>query len=349
MNLLQNAELMKRQTIGVEIEFSGISQLVAIRTVARHFGTENTIERCRYDHDGTTLRGYKCIGKNAEGVEKEWLVVGDGSLSSSTTSSRNEGGCGELVTPVLKYDDIPTLQEILRELRAEGAKSSNYYGCGVHIHIGADIGKEGGHTVKSLVHLAKLMKSHEQILINAVNVSRDRYSGGYCSVTDDRFIKALEDKRPQTIDELKTIWYTSQGYSEPRYASGNHYHSSRYHMLNYHSVFLKLLAGEPQKATVEFRLFEFHKSMHAGELKAYIQLCLAMSSYAKLITRSSARPIDMTNEKYAMISWLKNMGLVGGEFKTARKMLTKRLTGDCAYRTPRTSSTGGLDDLDIAD
>lgn len=344
MNKIENIELMKLQTIGVEIEFSGISKRTGIGVVAKHFGTEHTIESCRYDHDGTILTGYKCLDSNGN----EWLIVHDGSVSESQTSLRHPGGCGELVTPVLKYDDISMLQEIVRELREAGARSSYQYGCGVHIHVGADINKDGGHNARSLVNLAKLMMSHEQILIKSVNVSRGRYSGGYCNVTDDRFITALNNENPSTMSDLKRIWYTSQGFNEPTSAYRNHYHPSRYHMLNYHSVFLKLLANEPHKATVEFRLFEFHKNMHAGELKAYIQLCLAMSTYAKTVRYSRSQAIDMTNEKYAMNSWLKNMGLIGDEFKTCRKMLTKRLTGDAAYRNGRHTS-GGLDDLDLAD
>ena len=53
-----------------------------------------------------------------------------------------------MVTPILTYDDIETLQELVRRLRA-GAKSDPTRGCGVHIHIGA-----AGHTPQSLRNLA---------------------------------------------------------------------------------------------------------------------------------------------------------------------------------------------------
>ena len=43
----------------------------------------------------------------------------------------------ELVTPILTYNDIETLQELIRKLRHAGAKSDATRGCGVHIHIGA--------------------------------------------------------------------------------------------------------------------------------------------------------------------------------------------------------------------
>ena len=51
----------------------------------------------------------------------------------------------------------------------------------------------------------------------------------------------------------------------------------------------------------------------------------------------------MTNEKYAMKNWLVNMGFIGDEFKTARKVLLRRLNGDTAYRNGRPSTDA--DDL----
>lgn len=45
--IAQQIENMKQQTIGVEIEMSGISRQQVARVVARYFGTENTVR-----HDG---------------------------------------------------------------------------------------------------------------------------------------------------------------------------------------------------------------------------------------------------------------------------------------------------------
>lgn len=70
---------------------------------------------------------------------------------------------------------------------------------------------------------------------------------------------------------------TSQNAS---YGRDHHYNDSRYHMLNYHATFTK--------GTIEFRLFQFdapadgkRNGLHAGQLKSYIQLCLALSQMAK--------------------------------------------------------------------
>ncbi len=105
-------------------------------------------------------------------------------------------------------------------------------------------------------------------------------------------------------------------------------------MLNYHAVFTK--------GTVEFRLFQFdapadgkQNGLHAGQLKSYIQLCLALSQLAKDVKFASPKPQQHENPKYAMRTWLLRMGFIGEEFKTARDLLTRRLSGDTAFRNGR--------------
>ena len=96
------------------------------------------------------------------------------------------------------------------------------------------------------------------------------------------------------------------------------------------------------KGTVEFRLFQFEapkdgkqNGLHAGQLKSYIQLCLALSQMAKEVKFASAKPQQHENPKYAMRTWLLRLGFIGDEFKTAREVLTKKLSGDAAFRTAR--------------
>ena len=54
-----------------------------------------------------------------------WKVVADGSLINVPHNLR-----AEVVSPVLAYDDIPLLQEIVRAVRACGAKVDER--CGIH-------------------------------------------------------------------------------------------------------------------------------------------------------------------------------------------------------------------------
>ncbi|HQK35719.1 MAG TPA: amidoligase family protein, partial [Spirochaetales bacterium] len=93
---------------------------------------------------------------------------------------------------------------------------------------------------------------------------------------------------------------------------------------NLHSVF--------QKGTIEFRLF--NSTTHAGKIKAYIQLCLAISAQALNQRCASRQKTRSTNEKYTFRTWLLRLGLIGDEFKTARLHLLEHLDGCIAWKDP---------------
>ena len=250
---------------------------------------------------------------------REWKMQKDVSIAGPDSQK-----C-ELVTPILTYGDIETLQELIRRLRKAGAKSDYTRGCGVHIHIGAK-----GHTPQTLRNLANIMASHESLLKDALALDEYRV-GRYCRPVDENFLKEVNKKKPKTLAKLADIWYTSQGEG---YGRGQHYNGSRYHMLNLHATFTK--------GTVEFRLFQFDapadgklNGLHAGQLKSYIQLCLALSQMAKEVRSASAKPQQNENPKYAMRTWLLRLGFIGEEFATARDILTRRLSGDAAFRSGR--------------
>ena len=153
----------------------------------------------------------------------------------------------------------------------------------------------------------------------------------YCRTVDPNFLREVNRKKPTSMASLADIWYTSQGED---YGRSQHYNGSRYHMLNLHATFTK--------GTVEFRLFQFdapangkQNGIHAGQLKSYIQLCLALSQMAKEVRTASPKPQQNENPKYAMRTWLLRLGFIGEEFETARDILTRNLTGDAAFRHGR--------------
>ena len=304
-------EEMKKQTIGVEVEMNNITRERASKLAADFFGTgryENTASRNGY----MTWSAWDEQGR-------EWKFQKDVSIAGDDAHK-----C-EMVTPILKYEDIETLQELIRKLRKAGAKSDATRGCGVHIHIGAR-----GHTPQTMRNLANIMASHESLIADALDLDRGRMRR-YCRTVDPRFLEQVNKKKPKTMSKLADIWYGSQDCS---YGRNQHYNDSRYHMLNYHATFTK--------GTIEFRLFQFdapadgkQNGLHAGQLKSYIQLCLALSQMAKIVRTASPKPQQNENPKYAMRTWLLRLGFIGDEFKTARDLLTRRLAGDTAFRTAR--------------
>ena len=309
--IAKQIEEMKKQTIGVEVEMNSITRQKAARVAAEFFGTG------RYEYTAGR-NGYETWSAWDE-QGREWKMQKDVSIAGPDSQK-----C-ELVTPILTYGDIEALQELIRRLRKAGAKSDYTRGCGVHIHIGAK-----GHTPQTLRNLANIMASHESLLKDALALDEYRV-GRYCRPVDERFLKTVNKKKPKTMAKLADIWYTSQGEG---YGRGQHYNGSRYHMLNLHATFTK--------GTVEFRLFQFDapadgklNGLHAGQLKSYIQLCLALSQMAKEVRSASAKPQQNENPKYAMRTWLLRLGFIGEEFATARDILTRRLSGDAAFRSGR--------------
>ena len=304
-------EEMKKQTIGVEVEMNSITREKAAKIAAEFFGTG------RYQN--TAFRNGYCTWSAWGADGREWKFQKDVSIHGPDSEK-----C-ELVTPILTYSDIETLQELIRKLRKAGAKSDATRGCGVHIHIGAN-----GHTAQTLRNLANLMASHEKLIATALKINEGRMRQ-YCKTVDPNFLAKLNSKKPQTMSQLADIWYEGNGAD---YGRSQHYNQSRYHMLNLHATFTK--------GTVEFRLFQFdapsggkQNGLHAGQLKSYIQLCLALSEMAKELRTASPKEQQKENPKFAMRTWLLRLGFIGEEFATAREILTRNLEGDTAFRFGR--------------
>ena len=304
---------IKAQTFGVEVEGNNITRQQAAKVAADFFGT-GTYKDTAYKNGYMTWSAWDQQGR-------EWKFQRDSSIHGIDSEK-----C-ELVTPILTYEDIETFQELLRRLRRAGMKSSPDRGCGVHIHVGLK-GLDGrDHDARSLRNLANMMAAHEKQIGRAIWIDQDRVES-YCRTVNPKFLERLNREKPKTMEELKKVWYEG---NNATYGMDQHYNNSRYHMLNLHASFTK--------GTIEFRLFqfsnphgEFKGGIHAGKMKAYIQLCLAMSEAAKSATYKSPVPQQVENEKYAMYWWMRRMGMVGDEFETARMLLTKNLTGATGRR-----------------
>ena len=228
---VQQIARMKEQTIGVEVEMNHITREKAAKIAADFFGTN------RYEN--TAGRNGYCTWSAWDAQGREWKFQRDVSISGPDSEK-----C-ELVTPILKYEDIETLQELVRRLRKAGAISHAGIGAGVHIHIGAK-----GHTPQTLRNLANIMASHERLIADALKIDQGRMNR-YCRTVNPKFIEQVNKKKPTTMAQLADIWYTSNG---ANYGRNQHYNESRYRMLNYHSVFTK--------GTVDYSLYEIIKGKY---------------------------------------------------------------------------------------
>jgi len=79
----------------------------------------------------------------------------------------------------------------------------------------------------------------------------------------------------------------------------------------------------------------WNATLNADEVQTYITLAKQMAEQAKAQKRvlRTEKPAD--NEKYAFRCFLLRLGFIGDDFKTERKVLLSRLSGNGAYRKGR--------------
>lgn len=295
------SELLKKQRFGVEVEFTGITREMAAKAVQEVVG--GTISGPR--RDAYYTRTIK------DSQRRTWKVMRDSSISPKMNvgSANPDEYRVEFVTPPLKYEDIETLQNIIRKFKEIGGVPHS--SCGIHIHIDG-----ANHTATSLRRMVNFMLSRQEIIYEALNIGarKDRWCRPICKKLYD----TMKKESNLTKDKAEQIWYSEANDNYWGGVNHNHYNETRYHALNLHSFF--------SKGTVEFRLF--NSTLHAGRIKAYIQFCLAMSAWAiesndKIVFRSVSG-YSADKKVTLMYHILTNrLGLYGDEFKTCRLHMMK--------------------------
>ncbi len=98
---------------------------------AGYFGT-----RVKYLWEPITIP-YAAI--DTEG--RQWKFMSDGSITAQQKLNGRKISAGreyqtEMVSPICRYEDIVTIQEIIRKLRAWCPPTNG--SCGIHVHINAE-------------------------------------------------------------------------------------------------------------------------------------------------------------------------------------------------------------------
>ncbi|TQF11038.1 VrlE [Myxococcus llanfairpwllgwyngyllgogerychwyrndrobwllllantysiliogogogochensis] len=288
---------MKTLRFGIEIETVGASRQKLAHAIQGAVGG-----RVSGDYQGWQV---------TDSQGRTWKVVPDGSLSGGEYS-------GEIVSPILTYQDLEALQQVVRATREAGARADAT--CGIHIHVDGSRFEP-----KGVTNLVKMVHKQERLLETALGVSAARLSR-FCKPIDGAFLQRLEARRPRTMQEVNEAWYGRRNPTPARYDS------SRYHGLNLNSLFFR--------GTIEFRYF--NGSLHAGEVKSYVQLVLALAAraLASKAASSKRRDFNPATAKYDFRVFLLHLGLIGEEFKTARLHLLKKLEGSAAWKGQRRDRRG---------
>lgn len=294
--MTKTIETAKALTFGTELEYTNISRERAARAI-------HTVVGGRVSYDGGSYDTWSVVAPDG----RIWKAVSDGSLGSRATSA-------EVVTPILKWGDLETLQAVVRALRHAGAKTPEC--TSQHVHVGVE-----NFTARQIANLARIFYKQEELILKAAGTLEQRLRH-YTQRTDREFIDRLEKAKPATREALNKAWF---GYANPNPA---HYDSARYRAINLNNVW--------RTGTVEVRAF--NGTNHAGEVKSHIILCLAIAALAKnakCASTKNQRPFCAESAKYDMRVFLLRLGLIGPEFKNVRMHLLKHLPGNTAWKHGR--------------
>lgn len=289
-------ETAKSLTFGTELEYTDITREKAVRAIQCVVG--GTVQ-----YIGGIYDAWQVTAPDG----RIWKAVSDGSLNDRI-------GSAEVVTPILKWEDMETLQEVVRALRKAGAKTPSC--TSQHVHVGVE-----RFSAFQIANIARIFYKQEELILKAAGTLETRLQR-YTQRTNRDFIARLEKAKPKTKESLNKAWF---GYANP---NPIHYDSARYRAINLNNVW--------RMGTVEFRLF--NGTTHAGEVKAHIQLCLAIAAKAfnaKCASTKSQRPYNEASAKYDLRVFLLRLGLNGPEFKNTRMHLMKRMPGSAAWKNGR--------------
>jgi hypothetical protein len=275
------AGAIRSVTFGIEIETFGISREQAAAAVAVAVG--GTVE-----YTGGTYETRRIT--MADG--RSWTVVRDGSLAM---------GGAEVVSPICRFDDIATVQEVVRALRRAGARVDE--SCGIHVHIGIDqLGAAG------CTRLVRIVAAHDATIQAMLGIHASRRH--YCRALPSDIVARIDARRPATMTDLAEAWYGTRDEARLTSRRQHHYDDSRYHGLNIHSAFYR--------GTVEFRWF--NGTLHAGKVRAYIMLALGLA--AKVITNKTLFTSQRSGAtKQDAIKLLDKLFIKGAEFENCRTHL----------------------------
>lgn len=295
--------MIKNQNFGIEIELTGITRKNAAKVIANYFGTTSSYLGSYYQTYGATDR-----------KGRTWKAMSGGSIRTQKkvdgciVTADSDYSC-EVVSPILQYEDIEDLQNIVRELVKAGAMANA--SCGIHVHVDGS-----NHTPESLTRLLNLATGRQDLFYEALQIGSraDRW----CHKISPELLKAMKQGGKQSRDAAEHVWYSAANDGYNGTIDHTHYNQTRYHGINLHAYFTK--------GTVEFRLF--NGTTHAGKIKAYIQFCLAMSGWAVECNDNRKFFKDCSGytqeQKAALMTrvLVNRLGMSGPEFKTARLHLT---------------------------
>ncbi|WP_143760555.1 hypothetical protein [Paenibacillus odorifer] len=178
---------------------------------------------------------------------------------------------------------------------AELAASSNQVEPNItDLEIAVPMGEHTGHTLRNL---ANLIYSRQALMVKALD-----YDG---NIIEDAFITAIHDPTIDTSEKLMA-------------------------KISEVSNFCPGIAFDFYNKKLTFKFFQGRPS--AEKIQAYTQLVELLNQTAQTLKYASTKSKETDNDKFTFRLFLIRLGMVGVEYKLARKILLDKLEGNSAFR-----------------
>ncbi|GAB6180344.1 hypothetical protein JCM14036_16630 [Desulfotomaculum defluvii] len=156
-----------------------------------------------------------------------------------------------------------------------------------------------GHTGITLRNLVNMIYSKQALIKKSLGLT--------VNIVEDDFCTGINEAKMETLEDFKTA---IGGIGEDR-CPGIKY--------------------DFNNGTITFKFFEGELS--AEKVTAYTQFVALLNLQAKALKHASAKAKDTDNDKFTFRVFLIRLGMVGNEYKDARKILLERLEGNSAFRS----------------
>lgn len=165
-----------------------------------------------------------------------------------------------------------------------------------------------GHTGITLKNLINMISSKQSLIKKSFKLEEEIFL--------EDFVKGINDRRIVTIEDFKKAVFET----------GIEKHQG--------------ITFDFEKQTITFRFYR--GEIDNDRITTYTQFVTILNESAKVAKHTSFKQTKTDNEKYTFRTWLLRLGIIGDEYKVARKVLLANLDGNGAFRSgkPKKVETG---------
>ena len=155
-----------------------------------------------------------------------------------------------------------------------------------------------GHTGITLRNLINMIYSKQELIQKSLGISE--------GIINEDFVKVINEAKIQTLEEFKMV------------------------IDNIGKENCKGIEFDFENKKISFKFI--NEEADAEKVKAYTQFIELLDQSAKELKHASARVSVTDNPKFTFRVFLIRLGMVGDEYKIARKILLENLEGNAAFR-----------------